>query len=88
MAGSFAEAHQEAERRKAEAEARHRAELEAIAREEWSAHIYDPLPYPEAVPDPRMFDGTGVGLLYGSRASAHLEPLLGDWRVIPGSKRP
>jgi hypothetical protein len=27
---------------------------------------YDPMPYPEAAPtDPRMYDGSGIGALYG-----------------------
>lgn len=26
---------------------------------------YNPMPYPEAAVDPRMYEGTGVGLLYG-----------------------
>jgi len=85
---SFAAAWLEAERVKAKDEAEHRRQLEEAARAEWSAHIYDPLPYAEAAPNPRMYDGTGIGVLYGLPNSARFVDELKDWRVIAGSKRP
>ncbi len=47
------------------------------------AHIYDPVPYADAVPDPRFYEGTGIGLLYESLGSE-----LEGWRIIAGSDRP
>ena len=86
---AFALAYLEAEHLKAEEEARKRKVLEDAAREEWSAHIYDPLPYAEAEPVPtRMYEGTGIGFLYGLPGSERFGSELGDWRIIPGSNRP
>lgn len=60
---TFARAFKEAEKRKAEEEARRvRLAEEALAN---GAHVYDPRPYPEAEPaDPSMYAGTGIGALY------------------------
>jgi hypothetical protein len=79
--------------RKAEAErelraVRERAEAEAAARAAWGAHIYDPVPYREARPDVKTYDGTGIGVLYGLSGSARFAIELGDWRVVPRSHRP
>ena len=78
---TFAAAYHEAEARKvaAEAEAKARAEAaEALARGE---HVYDPRPYPEAEPtDLLMYQGTGIGALYGVPGCEHLLE-LGDWTL-------
>lgn len=85
---TFAAAYREAERVKAEADARRLEELEEIARLEWSAHVYDPLPKGFHEPDPKLYEGTALGVLYGFRGSEQYASDLGDWRIIPGSDRP
>lgn len=48
---------------------------------------YDPLPYPEAEPDSRLYEGTGIGALYGApNCEAHLWQLAG-WNLNPRSTR-
>lgn len=48
---------------------------------------YNPQPYPEAVPDPEVYHGTGVGLLYGQlgiedeRGLEHAH-LLAGWTLV------
>ena len=85
---AFAAAYREAERVRAEAEAARLRALEVAARAEWDAPIYDPFPYRDAFPDPRMFDGTGIGALYGLPGSQRFLPELGDWDIVAGSDRP
>lgn len=80
---AIAVAYREAEARKAKEEAELKAALEEAAREEWSAHIYDPIPYAEALPDEKLYEGTGIALLYASLGSE-----LEGWRILPGSNRP
>lgn len=79
---TFATAYRDAEARKAEAEeaARVKAEAEALAAVE--LHVYDPRPYPEAVPhDPSLYEATGIGALYGLPECERFLPELGDWRI-------
>ena len=45
------------------------------------ARTYNPWPYPEAAPDPLLYEGTGIGALYGLRGSEkHLWQLAG-WNL-------
>lgn len=74
---TFAAAWQEAEARKAAAEAEARARDEAMA----AQRIYDPRPYPEAEPhDLTLYEGTGIGALYDVPGCEHLLA-LGDWTL-------
>lgn len=77
---TFARAFKEAEKRKAEEEARRvRLAEEALAN---GAHVYDPRPYPEAEPtDQALYEGTGIGALYGFPGSEHYLAELGDWTL-------
>lgn len=52
------------------------------------AREYDPLPYPEALPaEPRLYEGTGIGALYGlPETDCHLWQLAG-WNLVPRSSR-
>jgi len=85
---AFALAYREAQTRKEEAEALIRAKAEAAALEAEGLHVYDPLPYREALPlDPRMYEGTGIGALYGLPGCDHFLAELGDWRLVPRSSR-
>jgi hypothetical protein len=85
---AFAQAYREAESRKAEVEALALAKAEAAALEAEGLHVYDPLPYREALPaEPRMYEGTGIGALYGLPGSDHFLAELGDWRLVPRSSR-
>lgn len=79
---TFANAYREAEARKAAEEeaARAKAEAEALAAVE--LHVYDPRPYPEAVPhDPTLYEGTGIGALYDLPGCERFLPELGDWKI-------
>ena len=79
----MARAYREAERRKAEAEERARASAAAAEALAQAEHVYDPLPYAEAAPhDPRMYEGTGIGGLYGLPGSEWVANELGDWRLV------
>lgn len=85
---AFAWAYQEAERRKAEADEQARILAEAIQAALNEEHVYDPLPYPEAAPhDPRLYEGTGIGALYGVPGCERFLPELGDWRLVPRTTR-
>jgi hypothetical protein len=66
-------------------EGRHR---ERCVHAEPCSRNYDPLPYPEAEPhDTRLYDGTGIGALYGAQDSErHLWQLAG-WNLVPRSTR-
>lgn len=49
------------------------------------AREYDPLPYPEAMPDPSLYEGTGIAALYGlPGGEAHAWQLAG-WNLNPRS---
>ncbi len=77
---SIAQAWAQAEERKAEvirlAESRSQAALSE------GLHVYDPLPYPEAEPaDVRLYEGTGIGFLYGVEGCEHFATELGDWTL-------
>lgn len=79
---AFARAFKEAEERDALLKEKLQQEQEAAALEAMAFHVYDPLPYPEAVPaDPRMYEGTGIGALYGIPGSEHFLAELGDWTL-------
>ena len=48
---------------------------------------YDPLPYREALPDDlRMYEGTGVGAIYGLPGSEVLAWQLAGWNLTPYGK--
>lgn len=87
---AFAEAYREAEARKAQAQVEAAAEN---ARREAAAlavaelhHVYDPRPYPEAEPDDRsLYEGTGIGALYGFPDCERFLPDLGDWTIGRGA---
>lgn len=83
---AFAWAWREAEERKAEAEEARRAAAEALAADLAEVRVYDPFPYPEAAPqDPRMYEGTGIGCLYGLPGSERFLRELDDWVVVSRS---
>lgn len=83
---AFAWAWREAEERKAQAEEARRAAAEALAAELAEVRIYDPFPYIDAAPqDTRMYEGTGIGCLYGLPGSERFLPELGDWVVVSRS---
>lgn len=61
-------------------------ELPSPDDEPWSRN-YDPLPYPEALPDElRMYEGTGIGALYGLPGSEVLAWQLAGWNLTPRGK--
>lgn len=79
---ALALAYRDAEERKAEreAEAQRRAEEAALAAVAF--HVYDPRPYPEAVPsDESLYEGTSIGALYGFAGCEHVGLELGDWTI-------
>lgn len=84
---TFALAYREAVqvRRAAEEEARQAAERRAAALAE--EQVYDPMPYAEAMPhEPRMYEGTGIGCLYGLPDCERFLPELGDWTIVRGGR--
>lgn len=82
LESAFARAYKDAEERKAEEEAARQAKVEADALSDAAAHVYDPRPYPEAMPhDPTLYAGTGIGALYGLPDSEHFLAELGDWTL-------
>ncbi len=42
---------------------------------------YNPRPYPEAEADPKMYEGTGIGLLYGLSGPRRLLLELAGWNL-------
>jgi hypothetical protein len=49
---------------------------------------YDPLPYPEAEPaDQALYEGTGIGALYGVPGCEGHEWQLAGWNLTPRSTR-
>lgn len=55
----------------------------ALAGGEACSREYDPMPYAEAAPaEPRMYDGTGIGALYGMSASGGLLADLAGWNIV------
>lgn len=48
---------------------------------------YDPLPYADAAPDARMYEGTGIGALYGLPGGEFHAWQLAGWNLVPGSTR-
>jgi hypothetical protein len=43
---------------------------------------YNPRPYPEAVPDPYMYSGTGIGFLYGYPDTEQFAWEMAGWNVV------
>jgi hypothetical protein len=50
------------------------------------SRTYDPLPAGTEPPDPRLYAGTGIGLLYGMGGESHAWQLAG-WNLDPRSTR-
>lgn len=50
------------------------------------ARVYDPQPYPEAVPD-AAYEGTGIGALYGLPGCESHAWRLDGWNLDPRSTR-
>lgn len=85
---AVARAYMRAEQEKAERDARRLAAAELLAAELDVLHVYDPAPYREAIPhDTRMYEGTGIGALYGLPGSERFLSELGGWRLVPRSTR-
>jgi hypothetical protein len=79
---AFAQAWNEAEARQAAAEEERRRKEEAAALEAVALHVYDPRPYPEAVPhDPTLYEGAGIAVLYDLPGGERFLPELGDWMI-------
>lgn len=79
---TLARAYREALERQAAAEEAERIAREAEAAAMAELHVYDPMPYPEAEPhDPTLYEGTGVGALYGLPGCEPFLAELGDWRI-------
>lgn len=51
------------------------------------SRYYDPLPYPEAAPEPGLYEGTGIGALYGVPGGEHLLGQMAGWNLNPRSTR-
>jgi hypothetical protein len=45
------------------------------------SRTYDPWPYPEAEPDPSLYEGTGIGALYGLPGSEVHAWQLAGWNL-------
>jgi hypothetical protein len=79
---TMAVAFREAEERDALLKEKRQQAEEAAALEAMAFHVYDPMPYPEAEPlDARMYEGTGIGYLYGVEGCEHFAAELGDWTL-------
>ena len=76
---AIARAWKEAEQRKADDEARRLAVEEALAKALVELQIYDPLAPPD---DPRLYEGTGIGVLYGLPGTERFKAELGDWQIV------
>ncbi len=48
---------------------------------------YNIRPYPEAEVDPRLYEGTGIGLLYGLGGPSTLWPTLAGWNIVGTRER-
>jgi hypothetical protein len=52
---------------------------------------YDPMPYPEAMPMGRLYEGTGIGALYElgmeTESGRSFAPDLAGWNLMPRSTR-
>ena len=76
-------AYREAEERKAAAEeaARQKAAAGEAARA-GSPKVYDPHRYPDSEPaDPNLYEGTGIGFLYGLPGCGRFARDLGAWTL-------
>ena len=63
--------------------------VHALAGGQPCSRTYDPKPYREAAPDEtRLYEGTGIGLLYGLPGCERHAYQLAGWNVAPGSNRP
>jgi hypothetical protein len=62
--------------------------VHALSGREPCSRTYDPRPHRQAGPDePRFYEGTGVGALYGlPNTECHLWQLAG-WNIVPRSSR-
>ena len=52
------------------------------------SRTYNPWPYAEAEPDPRMYEGTGIGALYGLKDSDRHAWQLAGWNLATQSFDP
>ena len=75
---TLARAFKEAEERKEREEAERAARAEAAVLAAAADHVYDPGPEPD---DPSLYEGTGIGALYGLPGSERFLAELGDWTI-------
>jgi hypothetical protein len=59
-----------------------RGDAHQCTQEEPCSRDYDPMPYPEALPkDLRMYEGTGIGAIYGLDYSTDMAWQLAGWNI-------
>ena len=75
---TLARAFKEAEERKEREEAERAARAEAAVLAAAADHVYDPGPEPD---DPSLYEGTGIGALYGLPGCERFLGELGDWTL-------
>lgn len=55
--------------------------LYALEGGEACSRDYNPMPYPDALPDPVTYEGTGIGALYGLRDTERFLWQLAGWNI-------